>query len=251
MIRPRSLLLIALLGGTLLSPTLAAAELALLIDDLGNHAADSHFLALPPEVGVAILPMTPYSRRLAQTAHRQQRDILVHLPMESVDDRPLGPGGLTRTMSRTAFQQTLDQSLDAVPYARGVNNHMGSQLTQEAEPMARLMDTLKQRRWFFLDSRTTLATVAEQAARQAGIPTLRRHLFLDNQPEPPQLEQAFEQALRLARRQPVVVIAHPYPQTLAFLRLRLNEPHPGWQLVPLSSLLAGDQDHGQLASAMR
>jgi len=195
--------------------------LAIIIDDLGNHhSPDASLLDLGIPLTCAFLPNTPYSKPLAQTAHERGMEIMLHVPMESMNHKALGPGGLELHMTEHAFRNSLSQSLDSIPHVQGINNHMGSLLTQHPGHMAWLMHELQFRtNLYFIDSRTTTRTVALRLAREYGIPSLKRDVFLDSKPN----DEAYvvgqlEQARRLAHRQGfAIAIGHPFPETISAL----------------------------------
>ena len=141
----------------LLASTLVQGEdlpaIALIIDDMGNHASHGeHALSLDGRVTYAFLPHTPHARRLAERAHREGKEVMLHLPMDSHDGNQLGPGALTLHMTERAFKRTLNANIEAIPHVAGLNNHMGSLLTRHPGAMAWLMQVLDQRPgMFFID----------------------------------------------------------------------------------------------------
>lgn len=215
--------------------------IAIVLDDLGNNLARGRdALALPGKLTYAFLPQTPYAARLSRQAHATARESMVHLPMQSLNNSALGPGGLTLDMDDTELQHTLMENLASVPFAVGINNHMGSSLTGNMEVMSRFMAMLVESgEHYFLDSRTHESTVAERAARQAGIPTSRRDVFLDTQRDEAYVSDQLNLLLARAQQQGSAVgIGHPYPETLAVLARRLPELDGlGVELVPLSRLI--------------
>ncbi|MCH8536690.1 MAG: divergent polysaccharide deacetylase family protein [Alkalimonas sp.] len=214
-------------------------KIAIIIDDIGYQRSDLDMVALPYPLTIAVLPFTPYGQRSAQLAFSQRKDVMLHMPMQASNNKALGRGGLTQDMSRAEFLQELDAALSDIPYAIGVNNHMGSLLTELDRPMAWLMQYLKQRQLFFVDSLTTVQSRARYQAQRHGVTNLSRHVFLDNDVSEQALEQQFDLLLRIAKRhQQAIAIAHPYPETYAFLKQRLAElPELGVELVPVSTLL--------------
>ncbi|MDP4535066.1 divergent polysaccharide deacetylase family protein [Alkalimonas collagenimarina] len=214
-------------------------KIAIIIDDIGYQRTDLDMVSLPYPLTIAILPFTPYGQRSAQLAFSQRKDVMLHMPMQASNNKELGPGGLTRDMNRHDFLQELDAALSDIPYAIGVNNHMGSLLTELDQPMSWLMQHLKQRQLFFVDSLTTVQSRARYQAQQHGVTNLSRHVFLDNDVSEAALQQQFDLLIRIARRhQQAIAIAHPYPETYTFLKQRLAElPELGIELVPVSSLL--------------
>jgi polysaccharide deacetylase 2 family uncharacterized protein YibQ len=215
-------------------------KIALIIDDLGNQKLTGEYaLTLPGAITYAFLPQTPFARELASKAHALRKEVMLHQPMESDNGRLLGNGALTQNMSREEFTQTLKRNIASVPHVAGVNNHMGSLLTTDPTAMRWLMSELRADGLFFIDSRTTDATVAERIARENLLATSRRHVFLDNTPQETYIRRQMEQLLRKARAQGRAIgIAHPYPETLMVLRKALPElKQQGIELVSVSELI--------------
>lgn len=219
----------------------ADARVAIIIDDMGNNLPlGQRAVALPGAVTYSVLPQLPYSRDLALKAHAAGKEVMLHLPMEAVDGRALGPGGLDAAMSRADFSRALRVNLGAVPHVVGVNNHMGSLLTRQAGAMRWLMSDLKCiGGLYFVDSRTDVRTVAGRTAREAGLPNARRDVFLDNLQEPAHVRAQLQRLVRKARAQGSAIgIGHPYPATLEVLAQELPRLlEQGIQLVPVSRLV--------------
>ena len=217
------------------------ARLAIIIDDLGNDraAADAIF-ALQCPITVSVLPNHPRSIEIAQEAHRRGYQIMLHLPMESIgNERPeaqeLRPG-----MSAGEVSALVDNLLQAVPDVAGVNNHQGSQSTADAALMDELMPVLRERNLFYVDSRTTAATVAYDAARRIGVRSGYRNVpFLDDVAEVGAVRKHLQLALRDARKKgDAIAIGHPHPATLQALRDVLPEAKSqGVRLVFVSEVV--------------
>ncbi len=216
-----------------------AAQVAIIIDDIGYRQSDEDALTLPDSVTFSVLPFTPLGEALAKSAHEKGHEIMLHLPMQALNGKKLGPGGLTNTMSEYEVKRTVKLALQSIPYAKGANNHMGSLLTQLQDPMTWVMESLKQDQAFFVDSLTTRYSKAAAAADNLGIPLLRRQLFLDNDVSPAALEKQFQRMIQQAHRTgELVAIAHPYPETIKFLKHNLPRlAEEGISLVPTSQLL--------------
>ncbi|CCQ09959.1 hypothetical protein PALB_8070 [Pseudoalteromonas luteoviolacea B = ATCC 29581] len=216
-----------------------AARIAIVIDDIGNHQRDLTLLDLPGTLTYSILPHTPFSQQFAWHANQGGKELLLHIPMQATNGKALGPGGLTLDMDKTELQNTLGHALASLPQVKGVNNHMGSMLTQHTDPMRWTMEILKKRGLYFLDSRTTSRTQAQYVANLLGVMNIARNVFLDNElSENAMLIQWNELKNEAKYRQYAVAIAHPYPQTKAFLAKYLPElEKEGFELVPLSSLV--------------
>jgi hypothetical protein len=218
----------------------ARARIALIIDDLGNQQKmGERALALPGALTYSFLPRTPFAWQLASKAHELHKEVMLHQPMESDNGNPLGVGALTLSMSRKQFARTLQRNLASIPYVAGVNNHMGSLLTRDPTAMRWLMSELRLDGLYFVDSRTTDATVAERIANSNLISASRRHVFLDNTQEAAEIKSQLRALIRKARTQGGAIgIAHPYPQTLAVLREELPKLEAqGIDLVPVSELV--------------
>lgn len=214
-------------------------RIALIIDDMGNlKQAGEQALALPGVVTYSFLPQTPFARQLATRAHELNREVMLHLPMESDLGNPLGAGALTLTMPREEFLATLISDLESVPFVAGVNNHMGSLLTRDPTAMRWLMGSLREAGLYFIDSRTTDATVAERVAQDNLVDSSRRHVFIDYIQDRSVVKRQLKALVAMARREGSAIgIAHPYPETLAVLAQELPKlKAEGIELVPASDL---------------
>ena len=243
---PRLIAFIWLSAGLLLSPALTqAAQLVIVVDDVGyNLERAQRLVDLPGRLTLGMLPFAPYTPQIARQASRRHKEIILHQPMEPIaaNRSQIEQGTLMLAMSDERFDSQFAAALANVPQAVGVNNHTGSLLTQYHEPMNRLMGNIQQRGLFFLDSRTTHLTVAESTAREWHVPTLRRDVFLDNDPSMAAIRRSFQLALEIARRQGhAVVIAHPYGSTLNFLETELDALPADIELASLSDLLRAQQ----------
>ncbi|HKV05394.1 MAG TPA: divergent polysaccharide deacetylase family protein [Candidatus Acidoferrales bacterium] len=200
-------------------------ELAIIIDDMGHDrsAADS-LLALSFPVTISVLPHLPLSTEVAEDAFRRGDQILLHLPMEPESEGALAEGARTEEielrvgMNRADVASMLEGMLETVPHAAGVNNHEGSRATADPALMQELMPALRERGLFFIDSRTTAATVAYDAAERAGVRAASRKVFLDDRPVREAVAAQLELAARDALRDgSAIAIGHPHPETIAAL----------------------------------
>ena len=216
-----------------------AAQVAIIIDDIGYRQSDEAVLTLPQAITLSVLPHTPLGHSVATAAYAKGHEIMVHLPMQALNGKTLGPGGLTNTMGETELKSSIQLAFLSVPFAKGANNHMGSLLTQLEEPMLWVMESLKQQDLYFVDSMTTRFTKAGSTADQLGIPQLKRELFLDNDISTAALENQFSKLMTLAHNQgQIVAIAHPYPETIEYLKNNLPRlEKAGIKLVKTSELL--------------
>lgn len=222
------------------SPTAdSAPKIAIIIDDLGNQReSDLRALNLHRDITLAILPFSVHGKKLAEMALQEGKEIMLHAPMEPISHLA-GRDGLRRTMTETQLRQSLQAMLDSLPPVKGVNNHMGSALTQEQAPMDLVMEELSRRHLYFIDSRTSPRSVALKSARRHSVPSDRRDVFLDHQRDKKSIEREFQRLVQLAhKRGHAIAIGHPYPETLGFLESALPElEQMGVRLVTTSQLL--------------
>ncbi|MEH6580525.1 MAG: divergent polysaccharide deacetylase family protein [Halioglobus sp.] len=194
--------------------------LIIIIDDIGHQLQLGRAAVdLPGKLNFAVLPHTPYGKSLAERAHQLGKEVLLHAPMSNVARSPAGPGELTAELSEPDFRTMLSENLAQVPYARGVNNHMGSALTQQRLQMGWVMEELQQRDLYFVDSRTINGSVAARTAQDYGVPHLSRQVFLDNERSHEAIHERFREVLELVNKNgSALAIGHPYPETIDYLR---------------------------------
>jgi hypothetical protein len=240
----------AIHAGALLPPppnatTGAVPEVAFIIDDMGSRRdAGRQVLQLPGPVACAFLPYAPYTRELANQAHARDKEVMLHLPMQTVESLRLDSGGVTLDMSEHEFLDTVRTDLAQVPHVSGINNHMGSLITRHPGHMLWLMRGMQaDRSLFFVDSRTTKFTVARQIAYENQVPSVSRDVFLDAELSPADVQREFARLLDLAKRNGSALgIGHPHPATLALLRQELPRLSAyGVKLVPVSRLVQRQQ----------
>ncbi len=178
---------------------------------------------------------------MARFLHTLGREVLVHVPMEPEQaDEMSHPSFLTTSMSDEEVILRMSAFLARVPGAVGANNHMGSRFTRDSHRMEVVLAFLRDRGLFFVDSRTTPATVGREVAVRAGVPFAERHVFLDNDPNRPEIETRLEEAIQTARREGcALAIGHPRVQTLEVLTRWARDPHRDVDVVPVSRLIAG------------
>jgi polysaccharide deacetylase 2 family uncharacterized protein YibQ len=218
------------------------------IDDVGfdeSMALDFARLGLP--MTFAILPHQRYSLALASRLREMGHEVILHLPMQPVG-RPgsdPGEGAVTEGLSRDEIRAIVEGDLESVPGAVGLNNHMGSQATTDPILMRAVLEVTRERGLFFLDSRTTSATVAYDLAVEMGIPAARRTVFLDDRRERSYIEAQVRSLLERARMEGIALaIGHPDQATLDALKKSTGLLRsPDIRMVPVSTL-AGTGDQG-------
>ncbi len=219
----------------------ADARLAIIIDDLGSDRAPAEAVfALGYPLTISVLPNHEHSVDIAKEAHRLGFQVMLHLPMQSVANETPEAQELHPGMPAAEVAALVEQFLQNVPDATGVNNHQGSQATADAALMDELMPVLRDRHLFYVDSRTTAATVAYDTAQEFGVRSAFRNVpFLDDVAEVAAVRKQLELAMRGAREKgAAVAIGHPHPSTLQALREVLPQAHgQGVRLVLVSELV--------------
>ena len=214
--------------------------LVIIIDDIGNNwQQDKQTLTLPGPLTLAVLPHTPHGPRIAKLAQQYNKEIMLHAPMENHAGLHLGTGGLTSDMDEFTFKKKLRENIANIPQAIGINNHTGSALTELEEPMRWTMEVIKETGLFFVDSRTSAQSVAYQSAQKHYISSRKRDVFLDNEPSFRALSLQFNKAVKIAQQKGTsILIGHPYPTTIEFLKTALPTlDELGIRLVSASALI--------------
>lgn len=197
----------------------------LIIDDLGgDKEAIDKLLRIKQPLNLAVLPHLSHSRYAARAAYRGGKDVILHLPMEpkyssgyTADDA--GEGVLLLGFSIDQIREELRRNIMAVPNVAGVNNHMGSKFMENEEPVRTVMKELKARDLYFVDSLTTSNSRGYSVAKQLGVKTLKRDVFIDQSGRGREytIEQ-LDRLVRIAEKNGMAVgIGHPYPETIDVL----------------------------------
>lgn len=229
--------------GTTRAPRRVAAgpKLAIILDDLGSDPETSEAIfALHEPLTISVLPFHAHSTEIAEEAKRRGVEVMLHLPMQAVGNELPEAQQLHSGMSEGEVAEELSRMLANVPTAVGVNNHEGSLATTDPKLMGELMPLLKQRSLYFIDSRTTAATVAFDVAQQAGLRRGFRNVpFLDDVEEVGAVRKQLEFAIHAAKEKgEVIAIGHPHKETLEALREMLPQAETqGVHLVFVSEVL--------------
>lgn len=213
---------------------------AIVIDDMGYRQNTGRaLLALDLPLSFAFLPFSPFSDELQKEAQARGRDILLHLPLETMDPKwNPGPGALTTAMDPETMKALFHEDLQAVPKAIGLNNHMGSRFTADPQAMRTLMALVRARGLFFLDSVTASQSVAYDLALEMGVKAERRTVFLDNDQNPDKIRAQLDLLIQLAGEHGQAVgIGHPYPATVEALRRYQIQLRTRTEMVGVSRLV--------------
>jgi polysaccharide deacetylase 2 family uncharacterized protein YibQ len=220
----------------------ASGRLAIIIDDMGSSMQEARLLAgIGVPLTFSIIPGLRSYREVAAFAAPNSIEIMIHIPMQSKGwpERRLESNGLLVSMDDSVISERLDEFIRSLPRAVGANNHTGSEFTEHEDKMLPVLTALKDRGLFFIDSVTTPRSVGMRLARELGMKSGRRSVFLDNEQDDTYIRGQLDQAVRLAKKTGgVIAICHPHPATIRTLQAVL----PGLaqrsiMLVPASQLV--------------
>ncbi|MBU2252086.1 MAG: divergent polysaccharide deacetylase family protein [Proteobacteria bacterium] len=219
-------------------------QIAVIIDDIGYDLGAAEELArIRAPIAFAVLPHTPHAAEAAEILHAAGKEILLHLPMEprSYPGENPGAGALMADMDEKEIRRQIALDLAAVPYVSGVSNHMGSRFMKDDIRLSVVMDELKKRGLFFVDSRTASDSRGKEAAARARVRFAERSVFIDHTRG---YAAALANLTRLPRQggeggKPLMMIGHPHPETVRALK----EVLPIWQeegvrMIPVSAYLS-------------
>ncbi len=216
-------------------------DVVIIIDDIGySSKIVDQFLSIGLPLTFSVLPFSPQQKRIIKKIHDKKCEIMLHLPMEPVEYPRIdpGPGALLTSMTPGELTAHLDKALDAIPQAAGVNNHMGSKLTVDAEQMYRILSVIKQRHLFFIDSRTANKNVSRRLARNLKLPYAQRTVFLDNNLSVSKIRNQLLELVELAKqRGSAIGIGHPHAETFQVLAQELPRLKKEIHIVPASKLV--------------
>lgn len=229
----------AALCGLFLSLSAHAGKLSIVIDDFGYRPKEENkVLQMPTAISVAVLPNALHAREMATKAHQGGREVLIHLPMAPLSKQPLEKDTLTPEMSSTEIERIIREASGKVPFAVGLNNHMGSKMTSSLPGMQKVMQVLNHYNYYFLDSMTIGNSQSIPAAQGTNVKVLKRRVFLDDSQDEASIRTQFTRAVKLAQRDGyAIAIGHPYPTTVRVLQQMLPTLPADITLVRPSQLL--------------
>lgn len=215
------------------------ARVSIIIDDLGYSLKQGHLLAaFPFDLTISIIPFTPYSTDIARLIYRSDKEVMLHAPMETLNQKKWEQG-LSSEMTERELTGTIDKMLHNIPHVKGVNNHGGSKLTQDRSRMNWVMSHLAQKRLYFIDSRTIASSAAIDAASSAEVAHNSRDIFLDNNKSHQHIREQIQKLRTVAlNKGKAIGIGHPYPETMTILMEELPKfVADGIQIVSASKIV--------------
>ncbi|QFT88520.1 Divergent polysaccharide deacetylase [Bacillus sp. THAF10] len=159
-----------------------STKVAIVIDDLGNNMKGTEeILSLPVTLTVAVMPFLSTTEKDAKMAYKMGHEVILHLPMEPIKGKSswLGPGAITSGLSNEEVYKRVNDAIDSVPHAVGINNHMGSKITADERIMKIILEICKERNLYYLDSKTSKKSVVAPIAKELGVPFLENEMFFD------------------------------------------------------------------------
>jgi polysaccharide deacetylase 2 family uncharacterized protein YibQ len=222
-------------------PTAGRPMIAIIIDDVGLDRPNAdRVVALPGPLSLSFMTYAEDLPRLTAAARRHGHELMVHVPMEPLDDElDPGPQTLRVGLPPEELLRRLRWGLSRFDGYVGINNHMGSRFTESRDGMRLVIDELKSRGLLFVDSRTIADSVGGKVAAELGVPHVDRDVFLDNEQSAAAVDQQLARTEEVARRRGwAVAIGHPHPATIAALSRWLpGLAQRGFVLVPVSAIV--------------
>jgi len=199
--------------------------LVFVIDDAGNNLRDlDAFLKVPGPLTIAVLPGLPHSAESARRIREAGKEVILHQPMEAIGAQDPGPGAIYTGMSSAEIREILARNIAEVGPVVGINNHQGSKVTMDMDAMQTILAFCREKKLFFLDSRTTADTVVPAVAKQMGIKIAERNIFIDNEQNKDTMLRYITGGLARAKANgSAVLIGHTWSPDLAPL---LSEQFP-------------------------
>jgi polysaccharide deacetylase 2 family uncharacterized protein YibQ len=220
-------------------PKKRGGDIVLIIDDLGFDGQSlDRIMALDANVNCAILPNGTHATQFAEALNARGFEILVHLPMQPQGSERPGRNAILTSMSDDEITRTTRENIEAIPQARGVNNHMGSLATTDRRVMTTVLRAIPDG-MYFIDSRTIGGSIAGEVARELNVRTATRNVFLDDVASERAVRKQLEELAEAAHRRGVAIgIGHPYPVTMRVLAEELPELKArGFRLVRASEVV--------------
>ncbi len=215
-------------------------SVAIVIDDMGYDLELNQLLIeLEARLSFAFLPHAPFSKKFAMLAAEKKKDILLHQPLEPENgELDPGKGVLLTNMHAYRMREILQDNLMNIPGVKGVNGHMGSKFTKDKEAMEILLAAIKMSNMFYLDSYTSVDSVAEEVAKSLGVKTARRNVFLDHTVSKEAISHELQRLVRIARQNGhAIAIGHPHKETYEILYRELPVIQKQVKIIPISKLI--------------
>lgn len=221
-------------------------KVAIIIDDFGNHGEGTTEMltSVSRPLTCAVMPFMPYTKEEAELAHKYGHEVIIHIPMEPHKGNPewLGVKGITTLLSTENIKDIIREAIDEVPFAVGVNNHMGSKATEDKRVVSAIVEVLKEKNMYIVDSKTSPNSVIREVAEEYGILVFERDVFLDNLKDIYNIKNQIKKLELLAEKNKIAIgIGHVGPEGGTVTAKAIKEMIPdiesmGLEIVPVSKL---------------
>lgn len=242
---------LALTARLVINKTVTAANLekpkiAIVIDDFGNNSQGTEeMLDLPIKFTGAVMPYMPYTEKEMDLLAEKGKEVILHQPMEAHTGKRswLGETPILGSMSIEEVKNTFIKNSNQLTKATGFNNHMGSLITEDKEKMTAILKTAKEKGWFYVDSVTTAKSIAESTAKELGVPTVKRDVFLDSTQDKNKIKENLIKTINIAEEKgSALAIGHVGAEggkvTAAAIKEVINEIGDKVEFVYASELAA-------------
>ena len=213
--------------------------IAIVIDDWGYNQNNLEIARqIKQPLTCAVLPNLKNTSAVAQKLHKLGKEIILHLPMEPKETRRLEKDTISVSMSQEEIHKIIDKDLVNFVFAKGVSNHMGSRVTGDIKTSTMVMQEIKKRNLYFLDSFVTATSVCAPLAKKMGLRFSQRDVFLDNQSNPEYIKNQINELKKIAYRQGIAIgIGHDRKNTLLVLKEMLPSiAKEGYEFVFVSKV---------------
>ncbi len=215
-------------------------KVAIILDDLGNNfKTDKSLSGINQNITLAILPnreATLSSARYLSNFNNFQ--LILHLPLEPIDPKDTEEDMVMTDMNKEEIEIEVNDYLKEIgQYVVGANNHKGSKFTSNRNQMKNLLEVLKKKDLFFVDSFTYKDSIAYQVAKELNVKTARRDVFLDNSSNKEDIKARLDETVELAKANgTAIAIGHSRPSTISVLKEEMKK-YKNVEFVKVSNLL--------------
>lgn len=205
------------------------AKIAFVIDDAGQSVSNlKKYTSLPFDISVAVLPGLSHTKDCAYVVRAAKKELLLHQPMQAENlNLDPGPCAIKPGMSTFEIAQIVKTNLDELgPGVKGMNNHEGSLITGNVIKIGAVLDVAAERGIYFLDSRTTAASMARQAALERDMNIKERDVFIDDIVNRDKMLEQIYRGIGIANKKGKVIMIGHVDKSAGILPQLLSELYP-------------------------
>lgn len=229
-------------------PKISKGTIYFVFDDAGHNLNQlESFISLPFPCTIAVLPGLQYSKEAAQRIRNAGKELILHQPMQALNrNMDPGPGAIKDGMTSDQIRAIVERNLDEVGPVAGMNNHEGSLITADRKAMSVVLDIVREKQIYFLDSRTNAETVVPALAREKNMNIWERAVFLDNLQEESAIIEAVYSGMKIAEKKgAAIMIGHIWSNDLASILISMYPElsEQGFSLSTIAKVATiGDDD---------